>query len=286
MGGYYHLSVTIIGRSTGRSAVACAAYRSGEALRDERYGKTHDYGRRRGIRETGIAGPVDGPAWVRDREQLWNAVEARERRKDSQLAREFVLAFPHQLTHAQRKELLDEFIGSEVTSRGLVADWAIHAPSRAGDERNWHAHILVPLRSVTSNGFGEDKNRDLNNPDQLMQWREKWAEIQNRAFERYQVRNAEGRILRVDHRSFEDRGMEREATVHLGVHATSMERRGKRTELGDLNRDIERLNKALPLVRRRAAELSHEISQEALAEERAYELDYQRRRDRSHGFDR
>lgn len=233
---FYHLSVTVIGRGKGRSAVACAAYRAGTVLHDERYGQTHDYRRRQGIEESGIALPEGAPAWMGDRERLWNAVEAAERRVDAQLAREFVVAFPHHLDEAARRELLVEFVESELTGRGLVADWAIHAPNRAGDERNWHAHIMTTLREATPEGFAATKNRDLNSTAQLLHWRERWAELQNDALAAHDVRDAAGRPLRVDHRSYEARGVTQSPTVHLGVHATAMERRGLPTELGDVNR--------------------------------------------------
>jgi ATP-dependent exoDNAse (exonuclease V) alpha subunit len=242
MAGYYHLQVKIISRGQGRSAVACAAYRSGEILHDDRYGKTYDYGRRNGILETGIALPPVAPNWMTDREQLWNRVEAGEKRKDSRLAREFELAFEHQLDAPQRLELLQEFIRTEITSRGLVADWAIHAPNRAGDQRNFHAHVMVADRPVTPTGFAPLKDRSLNDDENVLKWRESWAEIQNRAFERLQIRDKDGTILRVDHRSYEGQGIDREPTQHLGHLATAMEREGIRTEIGDKNRAIQRVN--------------------------------------------
>lgn len=238
MTGFYHFSVSIIGRGKGRSVVACAAYRSGEVIADERYGKTHDYSRRRGILSTGIVAPERAPDWASERERLWNKLEAFERRKDAQLAREFVLGLPHQLDNAQQAEIMREFIARELTPRGLVADWAIHAPNRAGDERNHHAHLMVAIRSINEDGFHDKKDRSLNSPAQLQQWRQTWAEIQNAAFERLEVRDTDGSILRVDERSFADRGIDIEPTQHMGVHATAMERRGIPTEIGDNNRKL------------------------------------------------
>lgn len=242
--GYYHLSASIVSRGRGRSAVACAAYRSGQALADLRYGTTHDYGRKTGIAECGIVAPVDAPHWAHDRERLWNAVEAVERRKDSQLAREFVLAFPDGINQEDRRSLVETFIAQEIVPRGLVADWAIHAPNRAGDERNWHAHVMTTLRSLTADGFTPTKDRSLNAPDQLIRWREGWAELQNQVLERVGLRDAEGKLVRVDHRSYAAQGVHREPTVHLGVHATAMERRGRSTELGDVNRAVQCANEA------------------------------------------
>lgn len=274
MQGHYHCSVDIISRGKGRSAVACAAYRSGMVLEDQRYGKTYDYGRRRGILEVGILTPAGAPAWAAEREELWNSVEAFERRKDAQLAREFVLGLPAQLTHPQRRDLVEEFVRQEFTPLGLVADWAIHAPNPKGDQRNFHAHVMVTLRGVGPHGFEEKKDRSLNSPERLTAWREAWAEIQNRAFERHGIVDAQGRPFRVDHRSYEDQGHGLEPTVHLGVHASAMERAGKPTELGDLNRAI-RASNDNRMRRRRAASLSPEdySRQLALLEEKRPEHD-------------
>ncbi|MBI1331468.1 MAG: hypothetical protein GC165_01165 [Armatimonadetes bacterium] len=244
MSAYFHFTVKVISRSTGRSAVACAAYRAGDKLHDRRYGATHDYVPRRGIPENGIVAPQHAPVWARNREELWNRVEEREKRKDSQLAREFEVGFPQQLSAEQRRELLSEFIEQEFTSKGLVADWAIHAPNRKGDERNYHAHVMTTMRVVSEEGFEANKDRSLNSDDQLRHWREAWAERQNDMFARYGIQGEDGKILTVDHRSYEAQGSEQEPTHHLGVHATSMERRGIQTEIGDLNREITERNRS------------------------------------------
>ena len=258
MPGYYHCSVQVIGRAQGRSAVASAAYRAGDNLADERYGKTHDYERKSGIAATGIEAPANAPAWMRDRENLWNAVEAGEKRKDAQLAREFELGFPHQLTAEQRREVLQEFIAEEFTRQGLVSDWAIHAPNRAGDQRNWHAHVMTSMRRVEEDGFSPSKARDLNSTEQIEAWREAWAGAVNRACEKHNLRDADGKVLRIDHRSYADRGIDQEPTMHMGVHANAMERRGIPTEIGGQNRDIELANMARVAIRRQADELTRE----------------------------
>ena len=252
MPAYYHCSVDVIGRAKGRSAVACAAYRSGSQLNDERYGTIHDYRPRKGILQTGIIAPENSPAWVTDRERLWNGVELRERRKDAQLAREFILGLPAQLSPEEQKASLEQFIRQEITPHGLVADYAIHAPNREGDQRNHHAHVMVTMRPVSENGFEANKERAHNSPEQLVKWREAWADIQNQAFERNGVTGEDGRTLRVDHRSYEKQGLDIEPTVHLGVHATAMERRGKKTELGDMNRDIQSSNDNRRVLRRQS----------------------------------
>ncbi|KAB3587238.1 hypothetical protein GAY21_23530, partial [Phocaeicola vulgatus] len=117
----YHFSAQVISRSQGRSVVAAAAYRAGERLEDERYGQTHDY-TKKSVSERAIAAPANAPAWAKDREQLWTAVEAAEKRKDAQLCREINVAVPRELSAAQQRELLSTFVSKEFVSRGMVAD--------------------------------------------------------------------------------------------------------------------------------------------------------------------
>jgi len=106
----YHFSGTVISRSQGRSAVACAAYRAAERLHDERYDKTHDYSRKEDVAYTEILLPEGAPAWMQDRQTLWNAVESCEKRKDAQLAREFNFALPRELNLEQNIALAREFV--------------------------------------------------------------------------------------------------------------------------------------------------------------------------------
>jgi len=148
----------IVGRSSNQSAVACAAYRSGERLRDERYRRTQDYTRKEGVLATGIEAPEGAPAWARDRGKLWNAVERVERRRDARLAREFVVALPHELSQEENTEII-RGVAVDLAREGMVVDWAFHAPSRLGDDRNFHAHILMTTREITPQGFG-DKSKN------------------------------------------------------------------------------------------------------------------------------
>jgi hypothetical protein len=221
----YRFAAQIIGRSTGRSATGAAAYRAGIRITDERSGLMHDYGRKSGVLHTEIFTPPGAPEWMSDRARLWNAVEAAEKRKDAQLAREILLNLPHELSDAQRLELVRDFVRSEFVSLGMVADVAIHAPHRQGDDRNYHAHIMLTMRAPTGDGFGP-KARDWNTADRLEQWREDWAACQNRALERA------GRPERVDHRSLEAQGIDREPEPKLGPVATKMERAGRPSKAG------------------------------------------------------
>jgi hypothetical protein len=196
----YHLRATMISRSQGRSATAASAYRVAERIEDRRTGLTFDYAARGGVDHTEILAPDHAPDWVHDRSELWNRVEESETRKNSQVAREVRVALPDELTHAQRLELVREFVRSQFVDRGMVADIALHAPGREGDERNHHAHILLTTReldaegSVPGGGF-TTKNRDWNKVEVLEGWREAWARDSNAALERAGLED------RVDHRT-------------------------------------------------------------------------------------
>lgn len=202
----YRFSAKTIKRSAGRSATAAAAYRSGERIVDERTGEVHDYTGRGGVVETFVAAPEQAPAWAHDRAALWNAVETGERRKDAQVAREVQLALPAELDAGQRRELVREFVQAEFADAGMVADVAIHAPDKDGDDRNHHAHVMLTMRDIGPDGFGK-KNRDWNAKEKLAGWREAWQEHANRALERAGSRE------RIDHRSLT---AQRDAAIAAG----------------------------------------------------------------------
>ena len=231
----YRFSAEIIGRGQGHSATAAAAYRAGERIVDDRTGEVHDYRRRSGVLHAEILAPAHAPAWARDRAQLWNAVEKAERRGDAQVSRQIVVSLPHELNEAQRRELVRDFVQREFVSRGMVADLAIHAPDRNSDARNHHAHILLTMRRIEGEGFG-NKERGWNSEDLLRGWRHQWAQHQNRALERA------GCSERVDHRSYEDQGIDRQATQHLGKDAHRREQRGQKSRIGDKNREVQARN--------------------------------------------
>jgi len=241
----YHCTTKPITRSTGRSSVAAAAYRSGSELVDQRTGVVHDYTRRSGVVSAEIVMPDGGTA---DRSQLWNAAEAAEKRKDSRTAREWIVALPAEVGEVGRKELAHDFAQVIADRYGVAVDVAIHRPDQEGDQRNHHAHLLTTTRQVSrgENGieFGKKTALELGDKDRakagiegrsahdIEQLRECWADLTNRALER------EGRVERIDHRSLVDQGIDREATTHLGPVATDMERRGKASDRGDGNRQI------------------------------------------------
>jgi hypothetical protein len=215
--------------------VASAAYRARCEITDERTGLTHDYSRHGSkCLFEGIYAPKDGPDWTRDRAQLWNHVEAFEKHRAAQLAREFEIALPHELTLEQSRYAVQDWVRENFTRRGLIADVAIHAPGQEGDYRNVHAHVMVVMRKLDGSEFAARKERHetfAERKAELEALRESWERIGNRHLERH---GFEGTL---DRRTLEAQGIDREAGVHLGKAAMDMERRGMPTERGDLNRE-------------------------------------------------
>jgi hypothetical protein len=239
----FHASTKSISRSAGRSAVAAIAYRTACRLVDERTGQVHDYTRKGGVLSTEILLPDGNSA---ERNALWNAAEAAEKRKDARTAREWVIALPSELDAQQRQELAVGF-GIELATRyGVAVDLAIHAPDHEGDNRNHHAHILTTTRQVHRDESGalvlgkkaviELSDRDRRAlglraiGEEITSVRKLWEQTANQALEQA------GRAERIDSRSLKAQGIDREATRHLGPAASEMERRGIQTDRGDMNR--------------------------------------------------
>jgi ATP-dependent exoDNAse (exonuclease V) alpha subunit len=223
----FHLSAKVISRGKGQSAIAAAAYRSGERLRDEQSNEEKFYRTRaERIMFTDIMAPKDAPEWAHDRNQLWNQAERAEKRKDAQLAREIEISLPHELTEQQREWLVKDFAREVFVRHGYAVDIAIHAPDRTSDERNHHAHLMVTRRTLGPEGFAPTKDWQFDKK-QLGQWREQWAHLANRHLERH------GHEARIDHRSLKEQGAEREPTIHLGYAANEMAQRGAASDRVD-----------------------------------------------------
>ena len=208
----YHFSGTIISRSQGRSAVACAAYRAGEKLYDERYQKVQDYSKRKDVVHRNILTPNNAPEWTKNRDKLWNEVEKIEPRKDSQLAREFNFSLPRELSLEENIKLTEKFVQRAFVDRGMIADLAIHVDQKS-DGAYYHAHVMLTTRAVSERGFGQ-KARTWNSKDLLMEWRQEWAEHCNR----YLALN--GLDLRVDHRTLADQHIPLEPQHKIGPEAS------------------------------------------------------------------
>ena len=248
----YHLSTKPISRSSGRSAVASIAYRAGIAITDERLGKTYDYTKRHGVLWTGLATPNDVKV---DRNELWNLAEKSENRSNSRTAREIVINIPHELMQGDQGtgNMLAHEFASQLSKKYQVAvDVAVHAPDKQGDNRNFHAHLLLTTRKLEQDRHGNIKLTDksqlemsntqlkqaglLSNQDELKEIRKAWADLTNDYLAEH------GIAERIDHRSHKDRGLDTLPTVKMGWQATELERKGIRTDVGNKNRDIKAYN--------------------------------------------
>lgn len=258
VGGWYHCSVKPVSRGAGRSAVAAAAYRCGERLHDVQTDQTHDYRHRSGVEMAFIAAPEDAPEWAHDWGQLWNAAEAAETRRNGQTAREIELALPASVGAKEREAMAREFAAHLVARYGVTVAVALHAPPRHGDGRNHHAHFLMTTRRMEAGGLGA-KTRVLDDrktgPQEVRYLREYAAALINR-----HLADA-GSAERVDHRSHKERGLEHLPTQHLGVHAAAMERQGRETRRGDLNRAVLAGNQRIEGLARARAAVDAEIEQ-------------------------
>jgi hypothetical protein len=239
--------------------VAAAAYRLGARMEDHEYGELRDFTRRSGVVTSFTLTPAHAPDWAHNPERLWNAAEAAENRRNSQLARECELALPALLTDGQREALVRMFAMDLVERYGVAITAAIHAPSRHGDQKNYHAHILMTTRRMTEDGLGE-KTRVLDakatGPKEIAWIREHVCDLINS-----QLLLA-GIDEQVDHRSFKARGIDREPTTHLGPTATDIERRGGESDRGNANRDTEERNRELDALVEEYAALDIEITAE------------------------
>lgn len=215
----YHFQAKILSRKTKKTVIASAAYRAAEKLEEEATQKIHDYSRKRGVSHSEILAPDNAPSFVYDRQKLWNAVEASEKRKDAQLAREVIVAIPKELNNGERIELVRSFVQEQFVDRGMVADIAFHK----FETNNPHAHVLLTLRHLNENGFGK-KNREWNQKHLVNEWREAWANAANQALER------SGSNERIDHRSYVDQGIEKIPQKHLGPTVYHMVEKGIKTD--------------------------------------------------------
>lgn len=339
----YHLHAQMISRSSGRSAVAAAAYRSGDTLTNEYDGVTHDYSEKYNIEYTEIILPDHAPAAYKDRSVLWNAVESSEKNSNAQLAREIEVALPEELSLEEQKALVREYCKTNFVSQGMIADFAIHNPplmdgkkhpldtegNRTSDPdkmiyQNPHCHIMLTVRPIDENGKWESKSKQQyvcvrdtdsgretekftaedfnkaqdegwqkqyqfkqgkkkkvwmtqaegeaaglervnkfpkteklqnetverwNAKDRIFEWREHWAQAANVALEKA------GREERIDHRSYQDQGIEKIPTIHMGPNAVQMEREGIETDVGNLNRAIKAENNRMQKLREQLREM-------------------------------
>lgn len=278
----YSCSIKSISRGSGnggRSIVATAAYVNGERLTSLSTGEVYDYTRKQGVESSEVYLPSGTPEWATDREKLWNTAEQAEKRKNSCLGRQLIIAIPYELSKTQRAELVGNAARIIAQRYNVAVDAAIHAPSREGDERNFHAHILFSSRRINAEGFGE-KTRELDDKrtscKEVRYLREMWATEANNALERANVQE------RIDHRSLRAQGIKRMPSVHLGPTATAMERRGVMSRMGDLNRDAQAVNAQAASIEREIKQLDQiraDLKQKELNEQkRQKEIEQTRKR--------
>ena len=242
----YRCEITPLSRSDGRNSVASSAYRAGVSLSDQcefftKKRKVHNYTRRRGVIASGIILPSSAPEAFRDRQELWNAQERAENRKNSRIAREALLSLPHELTDEQRHRVTVRYANHLMERYGIACDYAIHRPHKGGDSRNHHAHIMFTTRRITPEGMGE-KTRELDDKTQgkeeIKQLRKAWETLCNEAL-------AEVSQERIDCRSLKDQGIDRIPEPKQGVIATKMERQGRVSHAWEERRAVKAYNDAI-----------------------------------------
>ena len=280
-GGHYlpcpHFDVKIIQRSKRQSAVASAAYQSGERLFSEYDQKQKYYSHKSEIVHTEIMLPPHAPPEYADRNSLWNAAEAIEKQWNSQLARRFVLAIPRELPPEQYADLIRDYCREFFVSKGMIADFAIHDKG----DGNPHAHILLTMRAMDETGKWLPKSRkvydldengerirlasgrwkshkedtvDWNDQKYAEIWRQGWADTANRYLE------AIGSPERLDLRSYARQGIDKIPTVHMGPAVSQLEKKGIQTNIGNLNRDIKSANSPMQSIRQMVRSLKGWLS--------------------------
>lgn len=235
----YHLSVKTFSRSNGQSATAAVAYRAGAKIRCDHERRDHDYSKKRDVIHSEIFLPPNAPSWATDRQQLWNEVERAEKRKNSTVAREFEVALPNELNEEQRIALVQDFAKQIVARHGCAVDAHLHDDKGSyKSKENQHAHIMLSTRRLEPEGFTK-KTRELDEKKsgEVVYWREQWAKTANEHLREYGIE--------IDHRSLKDQGLEREPTIKMGVAASALERKGVKTDRGDINREVAKYNKVL-----------------------------------------
>ncbi|MEZ0497909.1 Ti-type conjugative transfer relaxase TraA [Sphingomonas sp. IW22] len=231
----YHFSAKVISRANGSSAVASAAYRAASELYDERLGRSHNFSNKAGVVHSEVLLPEGAPERLLDRTALWNEVEAGEKRKDAQLAREVEFSIPREMSEKQGVSLARDFVKTQFVDRGMVADLNVHWDTAKDGSPKPHAHIMLAMREVGPDGFGK-KVRDWNSTELLKAWREAWAAHVN---ERMVLLGLEGRI---DHRSYVEQGIELEPQHKIGPAGMRRLDRGEDAGRAEDHRRIAREN--------------------------------------------
>ena len=268
--------INIVSRKEGESAVSAAAYQTGEHIYSRRDREVKYEGTKEELVLKEILLPAHAPPEFADRETLWNSVEAAERNWNSQLCRRLKIALPRELSQEENIALVREYIQKEFVSKGMIADLAVHYEMEP--VFNPHFHVLLTMRPLDENGkwmpkghkvpvldkdgnpiileSGRPKTRkiptmDWNDRGNAEKWRHDWEVIQNEYLERAD------RPERISMKSYERQGIDKIPTVHMGPAVTALERKGIRTDIGDLNREIVKHNALMSSLKRMIREVSH-----------------------------
>jgi len=272
-----HFDLKIVQRSKRQSAVAAAAYQSGERLFSEYDQKQKYYSHKSEIVHTEIMLPPHAPPEYADRNTLWNAAEAIEKQWNSQLARRLVLAIPRDIPPEQQADLIRDYCREFFVSKGMIADFAIHDKG----DGNPHAHILFTMRGMDEQGRWLPKSRKVYDLDENGErirlpsgnwkshkedtvdwndqkygeiWRQAWQDTANRYLE------AIGSPERLNLKSYERQGIDKIPTVHMGPAVSYLERKGIQTNIGNLNRDIKAANSLMQSIRQMVRSLKGWLS--------------------------
>lgn len=280
MANSFHFSISMISRGKGKSAVASAAYISCQKITNDWDGITHDYQNKKGLLHEEIMLPNHVPKELKDRTTLWNSVELNEKAINAQLARNFIIALPKELSLEENKALIKDFIQENFVSKGMIVDLAIHDESSEGNN-NIHAHIMTTVRPINEKGEWQAKSKkeylldeqgnqvlnkngkpktrkveltDWNDKGNAEKWRASFSNLCNRYLEKNNIEK------RVDHRSYERQGKEEIPTIHLGASASALERKGVITDKGNINREIRKHNSLMREIKEKIAGLTSWIS--------------------------
>lgn len=263
----YHAHLKSISRADGRSATGSIAYRAGCKIVDERTGLEFDFRKKKGVEHTEIffpPGEENTRPDLHDTSALWNEVEQRETKSNAQVAREFEFSFPHELNAEQRQQMLSEFCTWLAKNHGVVAQGCIHAPhGKNADDRNYHAHILFSTRRFENGQFTEKTREFSKRPHdekelakhiakggedytKRLHSRKNATELLREAYEvigNHSLVNA-GFEPTLDRRSYAERGIDQEPTIHEGA-GRAMAKRGLQSDTHDKNVEIIERNKTL-----------------------------------------
>lgn len=227
-------------RGKGKTATVSAAYISGTDIYCEYEDRQHRYACKGGVAYSHIFLPSGAPEWAKDRQKLWNAAELVEKngkrgknagqwKAKAQTAGTYLFSFPHELSAAGREAVTNTIAQYLVDRDGVGVDANIHAPGKEGDERNWHCHMQSTTRVLTGKGLGkkaEGQNDRKLSGQQSRAWRAFVAKTINDQLKK----EGKAHLVKVEHKSFKARGIQRQPTRHQGPARTNMRRKERRLE--------------------------------------------------------